>query len=44
MGTTSFGTTTLTSNGWDEIFVAKLDSNGNWLGQSKLEEVVPIVV
>ncbi len=32
MGTTSFGTTTLTSNGWDEIFVAKLDSIGNWLG------------
>jgi hypothetical protein len=30
-GTASFGTTTLTSSGQDDIFVAKLDSNGNWL-------------
>jgi len=29
--TASFGTTTLTSIGADDIFVAKLDSNGNWL-------------
>ena len=29
--TASFGTTTLTSIGTADIFVAKLDSNGNWL-------------
>jgi len=27
----TFGTTTLTSSGYDDIFVAKLDSSGNWL-------------
>ena len=27
----SFGSTTLTSSGQDDIFVAKLDNNGNWL-------------
>ncbi|MCK9610270.1 MAG: SBBP repeat-containing protein [Candidatus Cloacimonas sp.] len=27
----TFGTTTLTSYGFSDIFVAKLDSNGNWL-------------
>jgi len=27
----TFGTTTLTSSGYEDIFVAKLDSNGNWL-------------
>ena len=30
-GTASFGGTTLTSSGQEDIFVAKLDSNGNWL-------------
>jgi len=34
-GTASFGSTTLTSSGWYDIFVAKLDSNGNWLGAKK---------
>ena len=34
-GTASFGNTTLTSNGQDDIFVAKLDSNGNWLWAKK---------
>jgi len=27
----TFGTTTLTCSGYDDIFVAKMDSNGNWL-------------
>jgi len=27
----TFGTTTLTSSGYEDIFVAKLDSSGNWL-------------
>ncbi|MCK9611159.1 MAG: SBBP repeat-containing protein [Candidatus Cloacimonas sp.] len=27
----TFGTTTLTSSGYDDIYVAKMDSNGNWL-------------
>jgi len=30
-GSATFGTTTLTSIGWIDMFVAKLDSNGNWL-------------
>ncbi len=30
-GIATFGTTTLTSSGYEDIFVAKLDSNGNWL-------------
>jgi len=30
-GSAIFGTTTLTSSGDKDIFVAKLDSNGNWL-------------
>ena len=30
-GSATFGTTTLTSSGDYDIFVAKLDSNGNWL-------------
>lgn len=30
-GTTTFGSTTLISSGSDDIFVAKLDTNGNWL-------------
>jgi len=30
-GSANFGTTTLTSSGYIDIFVAKLDSNGNWL-------------
>ena len=34
-GTASFGNTTLTSSGQDDIFVAKLDSNGNWLWAKK---------
>jgi|GEM_PF-6796409 len=28
-GTSHFGSHTLTSNGWDDVFVAKLDQNGN---------------
>ncbi|MEN6446018.1 MAG: SBBP repeat-containing protein [Candidatus Cloacimonas sp.] len=27
----TFGSTTLTGSGYDDIFVAKMDSNGNWL-------------
>ncbi|MCK9609906.1 MAG: SBBP repeat-containing protein [Candidatus Cloacimonas sp.] len=30
-GSATFGTTTMTSSGNSDIFVAKLDSNGNWL-------------
>ena len=30
-GSATFGSTTLTTVGYDDIFVAKLDSNGNWL-------------
>jgi len=29
-GSASFGSTTLNSSGWFDVFVAKLDSNGNW--------------
>jgi hypothetical protein len=31
LGTATFGSTTLNNNGYYDIFVAKLDSNGNWL-------------
>ena len=31
VGTASFGSTTLESNGYDDIFVAKLNSSGDWL-------------
>jgi len=34
-GSATFGTTTLTSSGYEDIFVAKLDSNGNWLWAKK---------
>jgi PKD repeat protein len=34
-GTAGFGSTTLTSSGGNDIFVAKLDSNGNWLWAKK---------
>ena len=30
-GTATFGSQTLTSNGYDDIFIAKLDPSGNWL-------------
>lgn len=30
-GSATFGTTTLTSSGYKDIFVAKLSSNGNWI-------------
>ena len=30
-GTATFGSNTLTSNGSSDIFIAKLDSSGNWL-------------
>ena len=30
-GTASFGTTTLSSSGSNDIFIAKMDSEGNWL-------------
>ncbi|MDD3633052.1 MAG: SBBP repeat-containing protein [Candidatus Cloacimonetes bacterium] len=34
-GTASFGTTTLESSGYADIFVTKLDSSGNWLWAQK---------
>ncbi|MCK9611174.1 MAG: SBBP repeat-containing protein [Candidatus Cloacimonas sp.] len=34
-GSVTFGTTTLTSSGYEDIFVAKLDRNGNWLWAKK---------
>jgi hypothetical protein len=34
-GTVSFGSTTLNSSGYNDIFIAKLDSNGNWLEANK---------
>ncbi len=34
-GTVTFGSTTLTSKGNSDIFVAKLDSSGNWLWAKK---------
>ena len=34
-GTATFGSTTLTSNGEEDIFIAKLDSSGNWLWAKK---------
>ncbi len=34
-GSATFGSTTLTSSGFNDIFVAKLDSNGNWLWAKK---------
>ncbi|MDD4309684.1 MAG: SBBP repeat-containing protein [Candidatus Cloacimonetes bacterium] len=30
-GTATFGSTTLISSGWKDVFVAKLDTNGSWL-------------
>jgi hypothetical protein len=30
-GTATLGSTTLTSSGWQDIFIAKLDTNGNYL-------------
>ncbi len=34
-GTATFGSTTLISNGEEDIFIAKLDSRGNWLWAKK---------
>ena len=34
-GSATFGSITLTSNGDSDIFIAKLDSSGNWLGATK---------
>lgn len=34
-GTATFGTTTLTSSGSYDVFIAKLDGNGNWLWAKK---------
>ncbi|HPF08295.1 MAG TPA: SBBP repeat-containing protein, partial [Candidatus Cloacimonadota bacterium] len=34
-GIAVFGSTTLTSSGQSDIFVAKMDSNGNWLWAKK---------
>jgi hypothetical protein len=34
-GTVTFGSTTLTSNGDSDIFIAKLDNRGNWLWVKK---------
>jgi len=34
-GTVTFGSTTLTGSGGFDIFVAKMDSNGNWLWAKK---------
>ncbi|MCK9583930.1 MAG: T9SS type A sorting domain-containing protein [Candidatus Cloacimonetes bacterium] len=33
-GTISFGSISLTSSGYEDIFIAKLDTNGNWLWAS----------
>lgn len=33
--TADFGSDTMTSNGYEDIFIAKLDSNGNWLGTTR---------
>lgn len=35
VGTVSFGTISLTSTGGDDIFVAKLDTSGNWIWATK---------
>ena len=40
----TFGTTTLTSSGYADIFVAKLDSSGNWLWAKQAGEQVLIMV
>jgi hypothetical protein len=34
-GVAHFGSTTLSSSGYEDIFVAKIDSNGNWLWARK---------
>ena len=36
--TATFGSTTLTGNGYNNIFVAKLDSSGNWLWAKNARE------
>jgi len=36
--TATFGSTTLTGNGYNNIFVAKLDSSGNWLWAKNAKE------
>ena len=42
-GNATFGTTTLTSSGEKDIFVAKLDSNGNWLWAKQAGEQILIM-
>ncbi len=43
-GSATFGTTTLTSSGEGDIFVAKMDISGNWLWAQQAGEQIMIVL